>query len=63
VPARDFDPVALDAWCRQHLAPYKVPVGFSAIDEIPRSEIGKVMRRSLGENPAEANGSAVPLER
>jgi acyl-CoA synthetase (AMP-forming)/AMP-acid ligase II len=63
VPVRNFDPVALDAWCRQHLAPYKVPVGFSAIDEIPRSEIGKVMRRSLGENLADANGGAVPLER
>ncbi len=52
VPERDFDPDALAAWCRQQLAPYKVPVGFSAIEEIPRSEIGKVLRRNLGQSLA-----------
>jgi long-chain acyl-CoA synthetase len=50
VLARDIDPHSLAGWCRQHLAPYKVPVGFSTIDEIPRSEIGKVLRRNLGQS-------------
>jgi long-chain acyl-CoA synthetase len=50
VPEKDFDPNTLAAWCRQQLAPYKVPVGFSAISEIPRSEIGKVLRRNLGQS-------------
>jgi acyl-coenzyme A synthetase/AMP-(fatty) acid ligase len=52
VPERDFDPHTLADWCRQHLAPYKVPVGFSTIAEIPRSEIGKVLRRNLGQSLA-----------
>jgi long-chain acyl-CoA synthetase len=50
VPVRDFDPQRLADWCRKQLAPYKVPVGFSTIDEIPRSEIGKVLRRNLGQS-------------
>jgi acyl-CoA synthetase (AMP-forming)/AMP-acid ligase II len=39
----------LDALCRAHLAPYKVPVGFHWIDELPRNEVGKVLRHRLRE--------------
>jgi acyl-CoA synthetase (AMP-forming)/AMP-acid ligase II len=38
---------ALEALCRQHLAPYKVPVGFVTVDELPRNEIGKVLAKDL----------------
>ena len=39
-PPADDDLVAL---AREHLAPYKVPVRFVTIDELPRNEVGKVL--------------------
>jgi long-chain acyl-CoA synthetase len=41
----DADLIAL---CRAHLVAYKVPAAFHWIDELPRSEVGKVLRRELG---------------
>jgi long-chain acyl-CoA synthetase len=37
----------LVALCREHLVPYKVPVAFEHVDALPRTEVGKVMRREL----------------
>ncbi|MCK9926339.1 AMP-binding protein [Frankia sp. Mgl5] len=44
VPAAGAQPVpdALAALMRTHLAPYKVPVRFVLVDELPRTEVGKV---------------------
>jgi len=50
VPAdgdRAPDPGDLEQLCRQHLAPYKVPVAFNTLDALPRNEVGKVLRRVL----------------
>jgi acyl-CoA synthetase (AMP-forming)/AMP-acid ligase II len=42
--ATDDELVAL---CREHLVPYKVPVAFVRVDSLPRTEVGKVVRRDL----------------
>ena len=44
-----LDPEALRDYCKQHLAAYKVPRRFFAVDELPRSLIGKVLRRQVRE--------------
>ena len=37
----------LQAWCRATLAPYKIPVGLTLVDALPRNEMGKVLRQDL----------------
>ncbi|MGB9617371.1 MAG: AMP-binding enzyme, partial [Desulfomonilaceae bacterium] len=37
-------------WCRANMARYKVPKYIEFIDEIPKTLVGKVMRRELKEN-------------
>jgi long-chain acyl-CoA synthetase len=37
----------LEALCRQHLVAYKVPAAYRWLDELPRNEAGKVLRRQL----------------
>ena len=36
--------------CREHLVAYKVPAAYRWVDELPRSEVGKVLRRQLSES-------------
>jgi acyl-CoA synthetase (AMP-forming)/AMP-acid ligase II len=46
---------ALAAHCRDHLAPYKVPVRFVAVDALPRNEVGKVLKARLAETATSAS--------
>jgi long-chain acyl-CoA synthetase len=39
----------LKAFCKKHLAPYKIPRVFEYRAEIPLSPVGKVLRRPLRE--------------
>jgi long-chain acyl-CoA synthetase len=34
-------------WCKERLAPYKVPTSFEVRKELPRTQAGKVLRRQL----------------
>jgi o-succinylbenzoate---CoA ligase len=40
-------PDELRAWCRERLAPYKVPKLIEIVDELPRSAAGKLLRERL----------------
>jgi long-chain acyl-CoA synthetase len=44
-----FNPEALRDYCRTHLAAYKVPRKYFVVEELPRSLIGKVLRRQVRE--------------
>ncbi|RBW51241.1 long-chain fatty acid--CoA ligase [Marinobacter sp. F3R11] len=35
------------AWCKQHMAAYKVPTAVAIVDELPKSGTGKIMWRQL----------------
>jgi long-chain acyl-CoA synthetase len=47
VSDQPVESAVLTAWCREHLAPYKVPAGFTRTGALPRSDIGKLLRREL----------------
>jgi long-chain acyl-CoA synthetase len=34
-------------FCKERLAPYKVPVAVSIVADLPKSAVGKVLRRKL----------------
>jgi len=39
------DPEGLRAWCRQHLAAYKIPTGLHAVEALPKTPVtGKILR-------------------
>jgi long-chain acyl-CoA synthetase len=40
----------LRRWCRERLAPYKVPARFEFRAELPKSMVGKVLRRALAQD-------------
>lgn len=46
-PGAALDEEALRAHCREHLAAYKVPRRIVAIDEMPRSMLGKILRKQV----------------
>jgi long-chain acyl-CoA synthetase len=65
VPAvKPEDPTQLEAdlraHCRAHLAPYEVPAKVEFVEKLPRSALGKLLKRDLREGPVEeASGEDV----
>lgn len=52
-------PADLDAHCRERLAAYKVPRRFLIVEDLPRSSVGKILRRELRRrNAPEGTGDA-----
>ncbi len=46
-PGEELDEAGIQAWCRGQLAAYKLPVQVEFRQELPRSNVGKVLRREL----------------
>ena len=42
-----LDETAVQAFCRERLAAYKVPTTVAFLDELPKSPVGKILRRAL----------------
>ncbi len=57
-PGGTLDAVALDAWCRERLANYKVPKTFEVRGELPRLPIGKIDKQALKRELATSGGRA-----
>jgi acyl-CoA synthetase (AMP-forming)/AMP-acid ligase II len=43
------EPKDLQVYCRERLAPFKVPVKIFVVPEIPRTATGKLQRRRIAE--------------
>ncbi len=54
-PGETIEPEAIRTWCREKLAPYKVPSTVEIRTELPKTMVGKVLRRVL---VAEAKAAA-----
>ncbi len=51
-PGQEVTPEAVIAWCREHMANYKVPRFVEIVDELPTTASGKVMKFKLRERAA-----------
>ncbi|MCK4740854.1 MAG: hypothetical protein KAS80_01075, partial [Anaerolineales bacterium] len=45
------------AWCKEHMAAFKVPTHVEFRDELPKTTIGKVLRRELVRQDREKQGA------
>ena len=46
-PGQTVDPDELVAWCRDHMANFKVPRSVRVVDSLPLNPTGKVMKFEL----------------
>ena len=51
-PGKSTTGAELKAFCRERLAPYKVPSKYEFVPELPKTQIGKVLYRVLRQQPA-----------
>lgn len=62
-PSGGISRASVQAWCRRHLAHYKVPRSIVWLDELPRTERGKLDRAALRRmEPVLGPGSAKPVD-
>ncbi|WP_394713549.1 AMP-binding protein [uncultured Roseibium sp.] len=52
-PGTTIDTAGLPAWCRERLAPYKIPKSFQVANDLPRTAAGKVRKNILKDTLAQ----------
>lgn len=58
--AAETDVAALTSWCRERLANYKIPKGFTVTESLPMLPIGKPDRRALRDIAIELHEQSTP---
>lgn len=53
-PGQTATGAEVKAFCREKLAPYKVPAKYEFVTELPKTQVGKVLRRVLRQQAAES---------
>jgi len=59
-PGAVFDAGALRDFCRLHVTAYKIPRRIVAVDELPRNQVGKVLRRVVRDQLSAGRREAAP---
>jgi long-chain acyl-CoA synthetase len=54
-PGQTSDESDIRAWCKDKLAAYKVPTQVEFRDELPKTNVGKILRRELVREHKEKN--------
>jgi long-chain acyl-CoA synthetase len=54
-PGDELDETDIRAWCKERLAKYKVPSEVEFRDELPKTTVGKILRRELVREHKETN--------
>ena len=55
-PGQELSEEEVRAWCKERLAKYKVPTQVEFRDELPKTTVGKILRRELIRQHKEAEG-------
>ena len=58
--ARGVTAAVLKTWCRERLAPYKVPSYVEFRDMLPKSKVGKLLRREIRAEESRRSGDPQP---
>jgi long-chain acyl-CoA synthetase len=56
-PGMSATAAEIKSHCRERLAPYKVPSQYEFVSELPKSQVGKVLRRVLKQQESEKAGA------
>jgi long-chain acyl-CoA synthetase len=51
-PGSTLTPSAIRDWCKQEMTAYKVPKSVEILDELPKTNVGKILRRELRDRAA-----------